>query len=333
MGGLRSLGRRINEAVTGTRNPAADPRLLQDPNQVSWDPETGRPIGLPGPPGAPVARAYQEKANMLADQRRAARYNDAMNFLRQGAHLTESYRPGGLGALQSGIYGDLSRTSLALGDRVEAPDLLAGWRDEEAYKARKAARRGQMISLAGQIGGSLIGAAAGALGGPAAAGAMQGNSGSPIGTPVGGGGNYQLGPGIGNPGVGYGGQTPYQVGQGQQGPFAGGYNQPGTANAQGGPAPGQTGWEGFQGLPPYQAPQNMQQGAEQGPTAEGGAGGAQPQQQQQQRQMGGMQQPDQGGFDAYGLALIQHYHATNDHFDDGIDMAIRQMTADLMGAF
>jgi hypothetical protein len=161
---------------------------------------------------------------------------------------------------------------------------------------------------------------------------MQGNSGSPIGTPVGGGGNYQLGPGIGNPGAGYGGQTPYQVGQGQQGPWAGGYNQPGTANAQGGPAPGQTGWEGFQGLPPYQAPQNMQQGAEQGPTADGGAGGARPQQQQQQK-MTGMQQPDQGGFDAYGLALIQHYHATNDHFDDGIDMAIRQMTADLMGAF
>src|SRR5689334_11368455 len=143
-----------------------------DPYTIQWDPDTGLPIGLKGPPKGNFAPQYQWHAKEMAAQYNARKKRDAMAFLNQGARIAESFRPGGYaGTVGSGLY--QARANLAANDTLDEPDVLAGWRDEEAFRARKRARKAGLIQLGGSILTSGLTAAGAMYGGPA--GAAAGN--------------------------------------------------------------------------------------------------------------------------------------------------------------
>lgn len=289
-----SFWKRIEEAFTGTRNPSSP--SSPGVNDVQWDPTTGLPIGLNGPPSQDMAQAYQWRNTELVAQRNASLRQQAMGYLRQGTNLTESFRPGGTTSLIAGNYRAMADT--ALNSQIGETDMLSKWRDEQAYQARKRARRSQNLALGVQLVSTAVGAA---VGGPAgaAAGSQVGsslgqsfaeNGGAPYGTP-GPQGTQMLGPGYGNTGQatvdfsGYGGQP--------------------TAPAQ--PQGYQTGG-GFGG---DQRTQSGYTEPEPGTNAKG-------------EKVSGST-PTQSGFDPFSLAKVMHFESTDDGFDDQVDYLTREM--------
>lgn len=145
-----------------------------DPYSIEWDPVTGMPKGLRGPPGSNQARAYQYRAMEMARQRREALWGSAAGAIQGGLNLLQSYRPGGAAALGSGMFGQLGATYGAHAQSITEPDLLADLRRNEEERARGAADQAAGL---GMIMG-LAGLAAGGIGGPAAAGAAMGSGGA-----------------------------------------------------------------------------------------------------------------------------------------------------------
>lgn len=155
--------------------------------EVQWDPKTGMPIGLTGAVDPRNALAFQQHANELTATRNQGRRNDASAFLEQATTQSQTFRPGGYATMGAGLWSQ--RAQLAFGDQIEAPDLLAGYRERKSVDAANAQRRAAKMNFAGGLlqaaipllGGGGGGAAALALPGaaPAAGGGGQSRMGAP----------------------------------------------------------------------------------------------------------------------------------------------------------
>ncbi len=119
------------------------------PGDYQWDPETGLPIGLNGPPPAGSAGEFQWHSDELIAQRKALLRRQAMDFLRQGQRVFESYRPGGAASLAAGTYRDMANASFA--SMPDQQDLLFGFREEQAKKALSDAQAGLKLQNAGDL--------------------------------------------------------------------------------------------------------------------------------------------------------------------------------------
>jgi hypothetical protein len=187
----------LNPGGTGYTPPSND---IQHSEQVPLDQlkfdSGGFPIGQYGPPSARVALGYQYEAEKNAAQRQQGYFGDAQASLAQGAHMLESYRPGGATALRSGIYGQQSQLAYNIGSQTQAPDLLSDYRRDQGAQAQHAAAqasRNQLIGGVLQAGATILG---GVVGGPpgAVAGAAAGGAAS---QGLGLTGQSMLGPGVG----------------------------------------------------------------------------------------------------------------------------------------
>lgn len=156
-------------------------------SQVEWDPDTGMPIGLVGPPSKRRALAYQQHANELVALRNSRTRADARNFMAQGLRSSETFRSGGYASMASGLWGQ--RAQLAFNDIREAPDLMAGYREQSMVDAQNAQRRaakrqfyGTLIQTAATVVGGVFGGPAGAAAGSQLGGNIkQGISGYQVG--------------------------------------------------------------------------------------------------------------------------------------------------------
>lgn len=148
---------------------------------AQWDPVTGMPIGLSGPPDAAQAPAYQWRHNQMVEARNAEirqqalaamqggqaeaqrvtglASEDAMNWANLGARSSESFRPGGYAnfdsfglranlAMQKGqslaniaMQGAQSSSELLMNSQLQQQDLMASWRAQQEADARNQERR------------------------------------------------------------------------------------------------------------------------------------------------------------------------------------------------
>jgi len=115
----------------------------RSPDEVQWDPDTGMPIGLIGPPDPGLALAYQQRANEVAAQHNAASRNDAQTYLAQGVRSSETFRPGGYGAVASGLYSQ--RANAAFQDQIDPADMMAGSRDFAIQQQNRAQKQAQTL--------------------------------------------------------------------------------------------------------------------------------------------------------------------------------------------
>lgn len=173
------------------------PDTTPDPYSLEWDPVTGMPIGLTGPPSARMAGRYQYRAEEVAAQRRAALQQGALGTMSQGMNLFQSFRPGGAAQLAQGQFAQKAGMQLGIAAMTEAPDMLFNYREDAARRAERAAKKardagifGSIIQAAGTIAGAALGGPAGAAVGSAvggvaggAAGASMSKMGAPSTTP------------------------------------------------------------------------------------------------------------------------------------------------------
>ncbi len=171
-------------------------------SEIQWDPKTGMPIGLTGAVDPRNALAYQQHANELTATRNQGRRNDAAAFLEQATTQSQTFRPGGYAAMGAGLWSQ--RAQLAFGDQIEAPDLLAGYRERKSVDAANAQRRAAKMNFASGLltaGIPLLGGGGAAA--PAALAAKTspgGGTASSMGAPEGGG--YSDSPGMAESGGG-----------------------------------------------------------------------------------------------------------------------------------
>lgn len=153
--------------------------------EIQWDPKTGMPIGLTGAVDPRNALAYQQHANELTATRNQGRRNDAAAFLEQATTQSQTFRQGGYATMGAGLWSQ--RAQLAFGDQIEAPDLLAGYREQKGVDAANAQRRAAKMNFAGGLlqaaipllGGGGGGAAAALAGKPATGTGSQSTMGAP----------------------------------------------------------------------------------------------------------------------------------------------------------
>jgi len=164
------------------------PDTTPDPYSLEWDPNTGMPIGMKGPPSARMAGRYQYRAEEIAAQRRAALQQGAMGTMGQGMNLFESFRPGGAAQLAQGQFAQKAGMMLGTAAMIEAPDMLFNYREDAARRAERAAKKardaqifGGIIQAAATIGGAVIGGPAGAVAGSAVGGVAGGAAGAQMG--------------------------------------------------------------------------------------------------------------------------------------------------------
>lgn len=143
MGFLKKMIRKADEALFGPKPKRQQGFDTTDPSGVQFDPETGLPIGLTGPPSHQFAHQYQWRANETVARRNAALRSSAGAYLDQGARTSESYRPGGYASFDW----FRNRANLALQSQIEAPDLMTGLRAEEMYQASKSKRRASRLKF------------------------------------------------------------------------------------------------------------------------------------------------------------------------------------------
>lgn len=165
MGFLDSLFHKTN--VSGAQQQQGG---TPDPYAISWDPETGLPVGLRGPPGEAQGLRYQFRADELTRQRNVRQRQAAQGYLDQAVRMSESFRPGGFAAVNAGLYSQ--KAQLAFNDQMESPDMLSQYRSDEAANARRRTRNAGYLAAAGSLLGSAVGAATsiaagGMAGGPA----------------------------------------------------------------------------------------------------------------------------------------------------------------------
>lgn len=115
----------------------------RSPDEVEWDPETGMPIGMKGPPDPSLALAYQQRANELAAKHNAGARNDAQTYLAQGLRSSETFRAGGYGAIASGMYSQ--RANAAFQNQYDPADMMAGSRDFAIQQQQRAQKRAQTL--------------------------------------------------------------------------------------------------------------------------------------------------------------------------------------------
>jgi hypothetical protein len=113
-------------------------------------------------PPAPIAPYVQLQAERAAAERNSRLVRDALGWQQQGLANLQTYRPGGVAALQSPYYSQMSQITLA--DRGEAPDLMFDWRRDEAFQERRRQSRARRRAGLAAAGGAVLGAVAGGLG-------------------------------------------------------------------------------------------------------------------------------------------------------------------------
>jgi hypothetical protein len=209
-----ALGK-IGDMISGPKARAMGQFDQRGANEVRWDPQTGMPIGLNGAVDPNNALAFQQRANEVVATRNQGRRNDASAFMEQGLRASETYRPGGYAAMASGIHAQ--RAQLAFADQIEAPDLLAGYREQKSVDAanqqRRAAKMNFLSGLA-QTAGMMIGGPAGGAAVGLAAGAAAGGGGPGATDPYSDGGGADSGADSGMSGGGPGGGfDPYALAQ------------------------------------------------------------------------------------------------------------------------
>lgn len=165
-----ALGK-IGDAIGGRKASPYGTFDQRGVGDVQWDPNTGMPIGLTGAIDPRNALAFQQRANEMVALRNQRRRSDASAFLEQGLRASETFRPGGYAAMSSGLYGQ--RAQLAFQDQIDAPDLLAGYREQTRVDTANAQRRAAKRAFLGNAISSIasLGAAAMTGGGSAAAAA------------------------------------------------------------------------------------------------------------------------------------------------------------------
>lgn len=130
-----------------------------DASAATWDPTTGLPTGLQGPPSADQAPAYQWMHNQMVEQRNAqirqqalstyqTGMGDAMNWANIGARSSESYRAGGFASFDSYRQrADLAAqqasgsSQLLMNSQLQQQDMMASWRAQQEADARNQEQR------------------------------------------------------------------------------------------------------------------------------------------------------------------------------------------------
>ena len=166
---IKKTFRKVDETLFGPKPQRQQGFDTTDPANVQFDPETGLPIGLTGPPSHQFAHQYQWRANETVARRNAALKSSAGAYLDQGMRTSESYRPGGYASFDW----FRNRVNLALQSQIEAPDLMAGMRAEETYQAAKSRRRSSRLKFFTDVASTAVSAATGGMGNPAMAAGLQ----------------------------------------------------------------------------------------------------------------------------------------------------------------
>ena len=214
------------------------------PNAPGWD-ETGTPIGKQI--GGHYALDWQHEANRRAAQRRQALWGDAHQAMRQGLNLFQSYRPGGSAALASGTVQNQSSLYATQALNTDAPDLMIQYRQEQADKARRDAKKmaiGQFLKpLSGGVPGlqpdqtpppSAQDTGSGGIVPPGSGGAAPGSGGA-------GAGSGGAGAGYSGAGAGYSGAPGLPGSPGDGGSRSAGLGGSSGPGPPGGPAGGPSG--------------------------------------------------------------------------------------------
>lgn len=154
MGFFKKYAKPLVKLYTGTYNSVIDDLWKKgkgggsgydprSPDEVEWDPETGMPVGLNGAPDPKYALAYQQKANEIAARHNANSRNDAQTYLAQGMRSSETFRPGGYGAIASGMYSQ--RANAAFQNQYDPADMMAGSRDMAIQQQRADQKKAQTL--------------------------------------------------------------------------------------------------------------------------------------------------------------------------------------------
>ncbi len=304
--GLRSTGLRGRKTGPGQ----GQGRMPGGPGDYEWDTESGLPMGFSDFPDAGRALEFQAYNTRLVAEKNARLRRDAMNYLRQGRTLTESFRPGGASSLMQGNYRAMAST--ALSSQIEETDMLPRFREQAGEDARRAAesaarqqRNFDLLVTAGTL-------AAGSLG--ADGGAPAGGGGSPVSFALNGGG-----------GSGGGGAAGYDAGVAMGGvPPSSGANQSTLPGAAAGADVGTNRLPGAQaganvGTAPGVAPAVVSPEGDVGTVGQGG---------QQNRGAGQDGQQKQQAYDLSGdIALVMHAEETGMQFDSFVDTITKGMLA------
>lgn len=156
-----------------TWNPGGPQAWARD---NSIDPNTGQLVG----PGGLVPHQYGLQYQALHEQaiwrRQQALLSQGMAYGRGALGLLQSYRPGGGAALESNIYGQLGQMSFQRAQLTQPMDLLADYRREQDFQARRKANRAAERNMAIQIAGMAAGAVTAGLGYAALGSAITGLS-------------------------------------------------------------------------------------------------------------------------------------------------------------
>lgn len=140
-----------------------------NPYNIQWDPNTLTPIGMQGYPTGQHALNYQARAEQLAREKENRLIGQGSRYLQQASQIFDVYRPGGAQALRAGLYRDQAQYSLQSAGMVEAPDLLAGYREEQRLAAERARKKAARRAQVGQIVGGVVTVIGAAVGGPVGA--------------------------------------------------------------------------------------------------------------------------------------------------------------------
>lgn len=128
-------------------DPKSSQLEYRDADRVRWDPLTGMPINVAGPPSHELALKYQYRAQEIIRRRQQALWGDAQGALASGQDLLQSYRPGGSAALASGIFGQQANLYAAQAQHLEEPDLLSQYRENSEIEAKREAKRNRNIQI------------------------------------------------------------------------------------------------------------------------------------------------------------------------------------------
>lgn len=189
--GVAGVNRPVTDTLGGPSpwNDRPMPSSM-NPQDVQWDPNTLMP-NIDGPPTQDKALAYQQYAERLAAQKQERLFGDASGQYRTAESYFQTYRPGAAMALASGLHRDQANLYLQRGAMVEAPDLLAGYREHQASLAAREAKRAARMQMAMgifQAGASLLGGSgllrpgsggSDSAGGTGAAWSQEGSFGTP----------------------------------------------------------------------------------------------------------------------------------------------------------
>ena len=154
------------------RDRAAQSRQIQGDFESthSIDPNTGELLGPPGSVPQEVGLKWQDMHNQAVWRQRERRIGAASEWGQNALGELQTFRPGGAAALGAGIYDRLAQISLQQAQLTEPLDLLGPYRENQAARARKDAKKAAVIQTVATLAGGALTLATGGAAAPLMAG-------------------------------------------------------------------------------------------------------------------------------------------------------------------